>query len=822
MGSTGRLRVALLSATFLTGLGAAASASAQQVVNDPAGPQITDDTAQAGAPPADGEGSDIVVTATRRATTLQDVPINITAIGSEALARDKIDDVRDLGAFTPGLTVTDTGPRGAGSIVLRGLSANDTAATGNNADNALGIYLGEVPLYTDFKLIDLQRVETLIGPQGTLYGLGTLAGAIRYIPNRPDASRIEGEVYGRAYDVAHSKGAGYTGYVMLNLPIVADAIAFRTVTGYYYDPGFIDYPFLLRQPGVFLPQPGTAANPLGTPEQREANFRRGRDLNDERTFTTRNQLGFTLSNFNAYVTYAHQRTKTDGIQANTDGLFGEGRYESARRYAEPADRQSHLISLEAQGQIDDIAQVSFTSAYTKSERYSRADVTDLLIDLDYDYELFPAFSGFTQADVEEEQYNQEVRVVSAHGGPFSWVVGGFWNRLKTRTDSLETTPGLANFFGVFRPDDAEYVSFVETSTDEKAVFGEGTFRIIPQWQVTAGARYYKYDTLIRGGADTPLTSGGRRRMPFPSLTIDPSRIRQGDTGADGVVWKFNTSFDVTPDILIYGTYSKGYRIGGVNRVAPCTFAPPPAPPPAGQNLCAYPFELFYDPDEVKNAEIGVRAQLFNRRLSINASVFEVEWNGIQLDSQTINGAIGIIVNGGAAKNRGFDVSFTAQPVAGLTLRGNYSYLDAKLTEDVPGLLSVQGGDRVDALAGDRLPGSTKNSGALGATYEVPVGDDSVALNWTATYTGSILTRIGQRGGGEALPSYVLHRANVTYRTDAYELGLFATNIFDKYAVTGVGNDLTRRGFVNDGVIYRGYTRAVAQPRVIGVEGRYRF
>jgi len=148
---------------------------------------------------ADDAGGDsvIVVTATRRATTLMETPVNISVVSSEDLERNRIDDVRDLADFTPGLTISDTGPGSTGSIVLRGLNASGVGDGGANYDDALGVYLGEVPLYYDFKLIDIERVETLLGPQGTLYGLGTLAGAIRYIPNRPNASDIEGEVHGR-------------------------------------------------------------------------------------------------------------------------------------------------------------------------------------------------------------------------------------------------------------------------------------------------------------------------------------------------------------------------------------------------------------------------------------------------------------------------------------------------------------------------------------------------------------------------------------------------------------------------------------------------
>ncbi|WP_416464586.1 TonB-dependent receptor [Sphingomonas sp. VDB2] len=808
-----KLKLGLLSATIISGAVAAMPAMAQ--------------TAAAA---AEAEGDMIVVTGTRRSTTLMETPINISAIGAAELASERLDDVRDLGAFTPGITVTDTGPRGAATIVMRGLSADDSGASGANYDNAIGTYLGEIPLYLDFKFIDIERVETLLGPQGTLYGLGTLAGAIRYIPNRPDPTRFSGEVHGRAYDVAHSKGVGYVGDATLNIPIIKDVLAFRTATGYYYDPGFIDYPFLVAQPGVSIAQPGGVDNPLGTQAQQDANFAGRKDLNFEKTFTTRNQLGISVPDFNAYLTYAYQKTRTDGRQATTAGVVGEGKYEAAGRYAEPSTRRSQLISLEMEAQLGDVAQAVWASAFTKTKNNTVGDVTDLLLDLDYDYELFPAFAGYTTGINTRKQFNQEIRLVSTHGGPFSWVVGGFYNSMKFRSDSVERLPGFAEFAasptgsaiyggfydGLVRPDGAEYVSFTRSKTEEQAVFGELSFKPIPQWQITAGGRYFRYDTSITGGSDTPMTRSGRRRMPYPSLTIDPSRVRSGQAGDDGFVWKFNTSFNFTPDLMAYATYSKGYRIGGVNRVVPCI-----QPLPVGQNLCALPNELTFGPDKVKNLELGMRAQLFDRRLSTSISVFQIKWDGIQLASQTVNGAIGITANGGKAKSQGVDFTFNARITDQFTVRGNYSYLDAKLTEDVPGLLSTATGS-ADLFSGDRLPGSAKNSGAASAVYTMPMGDNDLRLSWTATYTGGILTRPGARGGGERLPSYVMHRASATYSTDVWEISLFANNIFDKYALTGVSNDLTRYGQVNDGIIYRGYAQSVAQPRTMGVEGRVKF
>ncbi|WP_239805502.1 TonB-dependent receptor [Croceicoccus hydrothermalis] len=803
-------RSTLLSATVLAMAGHAAHASAQDanagtMINEPAGDTYADTI--------DGA---IVVTGTRRSTTIQDTPINISAIDAEELARKQIEDVRDIADFTPGMTISDTGPGSTGSIVLRGLNASGVDDFGAGYDDSLGIYLGEVPLFYDFKLIDIDRVETLLGPQGTLYGLGTLAGAIRYIPNRPDVSGFEGEFHGRAYAKSHSDDFGYQADGMVNIPIVRDHVAFRSATGYYFDPGFIDYPLLVQEPGVSLPQPD---GPDGVTQEGFAeNLRRAEDLNFERTFTTRNQLLFqTTEDLKLILTYAYQKTDTDGAQANSFGVLGTGRYENASRFIEPISRNAHLASAGVNANIGDFVDIVATGAYTEVNFEGQADVTDLLLDLDYDYELFPAFAGYTESINQRKQKNAEIRFVSSHGGPLSWVLGGFFNENKYQSDYNERVPNHP-WVGPDNPDALEYVSYITSEVTEKAVFGEATFEITPEFQVTAGTRYFDYESEISGAAALPLLGDPLSPYELPA--------NGGQAGQDGWVWKFNSSYEFTPDFLLYGTYSKGYRIGGPNRVAPC----PADIQPGQQIICALPDELQYGPDTTKNLELGVRTQLFDRMLSLNFNVFQIKWDGIQVDSATLYGATGITVNGGKAKSEGFEASFQLRPVRGLSIQGNYSYTDARLTEDIPGILTIREtpGDysnrfvQLDAMDGDRLPGSAKNAGSIGATYVQPLTNGDLIANWTTVYRGDVVSRLGwERAYGELIPSYVTHRARLTYDTDKFSIGLFANNIFDKYAIVSVANDRSRIG-INDGVAVRYYRQVVLNPRTVGIEGRVKF
>lgn len=809
-------------ATILVG-SAATPALAQ------ATPPAAQETSLASAAPAsaaDADANAIVVTATRRKTTLQDAPINISAVSSDTLAKNHIDDVKSLGAFVPGMTIVDTGPGSSGDIILRGIASTSPGTNGTSSNSAVGVYLGEVPMYLDFKLLDISRVEVLEGPQGTLYGLGTLAGAVRYIPNRPDTDHWSFDFHARGFDESHASTFGADVDGTLNIPIVADHIAFRSVTGYYDDPGFINYDYLLNQPGISNPQPvrGTTAAQagLGGPADYAANFHAKDGANFEHTFTTRNQLLFELNpDAKLYLTYAHQTTKTDGRQANGAGVLGTGDYVGPWRYLEPVDRKSDLYAAEFNFNLGHIAQLVATTAYTNQKIFTQGDNTDLLLDLNYGYEAFPAFSSYNQSTEYTRQFNEEARLVSTHGGPFSWVIGGFYNNLRDYRNYHEITPGYANFIGVNRPDDLEFIEFVNTQTKEKAAYGEGTFHITKAWQVTGGIRYYNYDASAIGATDTPLTSGGLARTPYPLYQFAPSRIASGATGSDGVVWKANTSYKFSNNLLAYFTYSTGYRTGNVNRVAGCVFLPDGKLPP-GQNVCALPNELAYGPDRTRNAEIGIRASLFDKRLQFSLDGFHINWNDIQIPSKTVNGAVGITVNGGKAVSQGFEFSGSFKITPQLVLQGTYAYTDAHLTQNAPGVVVTEG-VTYEAFAGDRLPGSTKNSGSAQLSYTYPLGDGrDIEANWAATYTGDIYSIVGLRGFGQDIPGYITHRASVTYHAKKFEVGIFADNIFDKYAITAISNTTAAYDQTRTGVVERYYAQSVLTPRTVGVDLRVHY
>jgi len=762
-------------------------------------PPVFAQTAVSSGTTGESELSEIVVTATRRATSIENTPINITAISPDTLQNQRIDDVRELVAYTPGVAILDEGARLPGTIIMRGITTTSQEGNLQSADRSVGVYLGEVPLYADFKLLDMSRVETLIGPQGTLYGLGTLAGAVRYIPNRPDPDNWSFDTHIRSFGQAHSSDPGVNVDATANIPIVADHVAFRSVVGYYNNPGFMDYPYLVRTPGVSLPQPD-----FSNPSQVQANLYRLNDLNYEHTVTTRNQLLLQANDgLKAYLSFDYQSTTSGGRQENGDGVLGTGEYDAPYRIPEPAERSAKLVSAEIEAQLGDFAQLVSATAYTEQASAKDLDLTDLLIEIGAGYNQFPSFVGIQHTNGTERQFNQEIRLVSTLAGPFSWVLGGFYNRDHINSYDHEYVPGYSAFAGLNRPDDIEYVDFEIQHKTERAVYGELTYKITDAWQVTGGARRFDYDIFSEGGSASPLY------QPYPQIDYS---VGEGSASASGETWKGNTSYKFREGLLAYATVSKGYRPGGINLVPAC-----PVPLPNNAITCALPNEVSYKPDHTVNTELGLRASLFDRRLTANVAVYHIDWTDIQLLSQTLNGKASITGNAGAAVSQGVELTLVGRVADRFTLSGNYSYNDAHLTRDA---LDAINGDT--AFDGDRLPASPKNSARLTADYVLPVNADrSIDMNFTETYQSNMLSTVGDRGGGVTTPGYALSRASITYRTVRWDASIFANNIFDKYYIIAIDNTVYDRGTF-DGVVSRFFGQYVGQRRTIGAEMRMHF
>jgi iron complex outermembrane receptor protein len=784
----------------------------------PAADVLADDAATA-------QLEEIVVTSTRRSTSVQETPISITAVSGETVQHLGMQTLDQMATLVPGLNLINSGPWGNSTIIMRGLNANSINGTGNDTTGGgtVGVYLGETPLYADFKLLDINRVESLMGPQGTLYGAGTLAGAIRYVPNRPDLANFSSDVGGRAYELKEGSGAGHEEQATLNVPLITGMLGIRGTFANYYDPGFIDYPDIVRIPGFGNPQPD-----FNNPVVRDANLVREKDLNYEKTFSTRISTLFTpFSYLEGLLTYAHQNTNTGGRQLQSTDAIGTGPYEAGFRYAEPSERRADLVGIEVTAKLFGIADLVGSSSYTRQTVDTVRDQTDLLLYLSdtggYGYEDFPQFIAYTTGATTRRQHTNEIRLVSNDQGRFTWIVGYFKNTLTSNSLGIEYTPGLPKFFGIDRPDQMEYYSSTDLSQTEKATYGELGFKITSAWQVTAGGRHYKYDVFQRNLTDLPLLNKG----PYE---FSPKE-RKGTTGASGSLYKFNTSYKISATIMAYATVSQGYRLGGFNPVAPC-----PEGVLTGQNVCALPREQQFLPDKTLNKEIGLRTQWFDHRLTVNADVYYIDWKDVQVNGITQNGAVGITTNGARAVSKGVEWSLQGALPYGFGVTANYTYTNAKLTQAVKGLVD----DRYtltgvtpgagDAQAGDRLPGSPEHKGAVYASWSHGLPNDAVfRADYGVALQSNVFTKVGDRASGEALGGFATHQLAFSVEKDNWMVGLYGENIWNKYAATAVTNDKSFNYTVLGGTAadptafaVRRYARTIIRPREIGLQFRMKF
>src|SRR6056297_599973 len=379
---------------------------------------------------------EVVVTASRRSETVQDIPINISAVSAEKIANLRLTGISEIARYVPGLAVIDRGPRDeVPDILVRGLNTSQLGP-GFTSDT-VATYFGDIPIPLDVKPVDLDPLEVLIGPQGTLYGQGTMGGAIRYIPMRADPEAFSADVRGTLSQNFESDDLYNEVGVTLNLPIVRDTLALRVNLDRLDDPGFVDYDFVVREGGVSNPEPD-----FSDPQDVAANLRRVKDANGEDTLSGRANLRWTPTDWlDANLWWLYQDTEAEGRQIAHRLAIGTGKYQSGLRYEEPNEYSNELYSLEVSADLG-FAEATLIYGETDYEEEGQRDQTDLLLDFEYGYEAFPSFSAFTREVAEEETETIELRLVSSYDGPLSWVLGYFKNKVETYTESREFTPGF--------------------------------------------------------------------------------------------------------------------------------------------------------------------------------------------------------------------------------------------------------------------------------------------------------------------------------------------------------------------------------------------
>ena len=763
----------------------------------------------------------IEVTATRRSGSIQAAPLNITALDADVMKDQNISELADVARWVPGLTITDQGGRSGSPIIVRGLNTNSSGPSSDGG--TVATYINEIPVSVDMRLVDVERVEVLIGPQGTLYGAGTLGGAIRYMLKEPELDFISGEVFGDVFQTQESDSVGgETGFIF-NLPLIEDKLAVRTSLNIYEDPGFIDYAYTVREPGVSITDPDWT-----NLDAVNSNLKNVKDANGETTTTGRISLRYKANeSFEGTLNYFYQKQDTEGrsiVHHNSlnenNGLNDRiGKYESAYRFEEPREKEDQLLSLELKADLG-FAELVSATGISQFEADGQRDQTDLLIRLDYGYEEFPSFSAFTRELDEVDTFTQELRLVSQSDSDLSWIVGGFYNKTDTDASSREFTPGfdqfaVDNFGGAqLRPDSLEYLEITGSKVTESALFGEVGYQVTDKLDITIGARFYEYDVESKAAFDFPLANTLYEGAAPDEISVN---FEENEAGDNGNLFKFNAKYQFTDSVMAYATISEGFRIGGSNGLVPC-----PTPLPEDQQTgCGTPDEMLYDADTTTNYELGFKSTWMRSQLHFNAALFNVDWDNAQIAGATTVGQLPYLSNAGSANAKGIEIATRAILSDSFTAYATYAYTKAELTSDAPYLFNADGTN--GAKDGDRLPGSPEHQFSMGINYQTDVlNDKTLDINYGLTAQSDVISKVGLRDNGEALPGYSLSNISVKLTADAWSTTLYVDNLFNKYAVTSVRRSDADITTANGADIQRNYGYFINRPLTVGIKFNYQF
>lgn len=750
--------------------------------------------------------ADIVVTATRREESANRIPVAITAIGGEQLASLNVTNFEKLVEYLPAVRTASRGP-GVSSVYIRGLSTDTAGAqilgvAGVQPNVAL--YVNDAPASTpgrnlDIHATDLNRIEVLAGPQGTLFGANAMGGAIRYITNKPDLGAFHAGMTGTA---STTKGGapsfGVEGFI--NVPVIADKLALRVALYSDHQGGYID-----NVAGTYrMPwDPGGAGRlPTGNPllvSQAIASCVGVTNCVATATGTTGgfkvparqsiNNNAFIEDNYNdanyngGRATLAYQINEDWSLELmslyqelKTDGVFdyapGVGDLKVQQYGPNSLKDTISLSSLTLKGRLGMLDMI-YTSSYQDHHAVQQADYAKYanigLYMPFYNCDKGVYYSGYASSAANGQtcyapnnsykvndrnrRWTQEFRITTPAKERLRGTLGVFYdvNRIYDVTQwnyvlpaagfiyNLAPNPAV-NVLGTGALPGAGFVNTILRRDKQFAVYGEASFDIIPdQLTLTGGARYYSESAAMYGGSSTSFAGGirancatvstdpatGLTQCNYTPLATTPTVLaKSADLSVNlaginpasysGVIFKANLSYKVTPESLIYATFSQGFRPGGFNRKG-CNGGV--AAQAAFTAACAA--NRAYAPDKVKNYELGAKLSLLDRRLQINLAAYVIDWRDIQMAAfdQNISNQtfVGNLANG---RIHGIEGDINARPTSGLTISAGFSYNDTKLTgctgNAIAQLLCTQG---VIVPAGSPLALSPKFQGNIRFRYE---------------------------------------------------------------------------------------------------------
>jgi len=747
---------------------------------------------------------EITVTATRRAQSVVDVPYNISAVSGASLERTLTIDNADLMRTIASASVVDRGYRNQGvinGIIIRGLNV-DSAALGDYAVGTVptvSTYVNDTPIYANFLLRDIARVEVLRGPQGTLYGSGSLGGTVRYIMRDPDPSAFHATAKGTVSRSDGSDGTNYTVDGTLNVPL-AETLALRINASRLYQAGIIDYRnvYVLDSNGI----PVAPSGILST----DASYRMVKDADTVDINYGRVALLWEPDNgFRARLAFQHQDDAVGGRRQQTEGLDGYGvpyrKYQNGSVQLEPSGRDVDLASLEMDMDFGFATLTSSTSWYNHhghsiSENTGFYAQNHWLENFYYNYPRPMASALRTYGD---KALVQEVRMVSntSEANPMDWVVGVFYIDKDTASTQKSYLRGFKAWWDVaFAPyadavtGDQDFDYAVKENFKETAVYGELTFHMSDQLDATLGTRWF----------DDKINNHSHMALPLWTGLFPVSEAGSKSSNSD-VLFKGNLSWKFRDHFLAYGTVSEGYRRGGSNAV------------PTTGYFAEDPAWLNYKSDSVINYEVGVKGD--TGRLQFSAAAYLIDWKDIQINTATTYWGFFAVQNGGKARNVGLELELTQQLTDRFRYTLGYSYVDAKLQNDV---YAPDNTTTPTALKGAQLPGVPQNAFSLVLDYDQPL-----ANGWTWTndlqfyYQSETQNAISDSPRFKAtLPSFELVHLTTGLDFGSWQAKLFVRNLTNSKGSTGMFKEQYMGTAPAQNYYGNGSKVFLTQPRTIGL------
>jgi iron complex outermembrane receptor protein len=746
--------------------------------------------AQEAAPQSGSTGiEEIVVTAQKYKSTIQDTPISMSALSGDQMAAAGITTVTDVARDIPGLSMRSAGP-GLTEFEARGL-----ASTGG-ASPTVGFYLDEVPLsppalsqsgkvVIDPNLYDVDRVEVLRGPQGTLYGSGSMGGTIKIVSNQPKLGEFAGSAQAIG-SYTDGGGANGGGNLMLNLPI-GDQLAVRIVGTDLYRSGWIDR--IVVNP--FPPADGTTrGNVLAAPVQSVAS-----DVNTERLTSGRISVLYKPSeDFSIVAMAMSQNLEMGGYDLidSPPGLPHMAHYE-AFNTPEPINDRVHIYSLTFTGNFGFAELTSATSYWDRLAVQTQDAAESIYTTLAPSVPFVPV--GFSETDP-SHQFSQEVRLSSSGNGPLHWTAGAFYSDMTSNWNEFGANPANTG-----APGGIYFQSYNPYNIKQTALFADGSYKFTDTLTLSAGVRWYHYDSTIDVSEWGSVTSN-------PTQPASPGVTKASDKGYDP---RINLSYEPNANLNTYITASKGFRPGGANILIP---------PPSQAPHCVAGSPESFGPDSVWNYEIGEKARLSDSRISINSDFYYIKWTGIQ---QSVPLACGYVYNTNAGDGRSYgpEIEVTARLSEAWTVAANGAITNAEITNPTvayaTSLYGTNGQPYCPANGKCTIPilNVPHQTAGLSLMYSSEIGDGfRITARASDTYTGYSTDEAYYFG--VHLPAYAIADARVTLARGAWSAQLFVDNLTNKVALMTANN--TQFQF-NIPQLIR-YT--VNQPRTIGTQINYKF